>query len=350
VQVFERAAAMEEVGAGISLWANALHALDRLGVGPAVESASLAYEAGGLRLKDGTALISMSVADLTRQVGRVVVVLHRADLHAALLQALPPDVVRLGMTCTGFDRTPGGVTAAFAGGQAAHGDLLIGADGLRSVIRAGLHGDRPPRYAGCTAWRAVVPFDHSRVQASESWGAGRLFGLVPISGSRVYWYAAKNTAEGGRSPHPRGELLELFADWHAPIPALIAAADDRVILRNDIYDRPGLQRWGEGRVSLLGDAAHPMTPFLGQGACQALEDAVVLGDCMAQTADVPNALRRYEQTRIRRANMFVRQSRIAGRVARLEHPIAAGLRNALLRRINPARHARSLARMIGYRV
>ena len=226
------------------------------------------------------------------------------------------------------------------------GDVLIGADGLNSVVRAAVHGPAPPRYAGCTAWRAVVPFDTSRVLAGETWGSGNVFGLVPISGSRVYWYAAMNVPEGGRSPRPKAELKAVFGRWHAPIGDLIEAADEGSILRNDIYDRPVLKTWGRGRLTLVGDAAHPMTPFMGQGACQALEDAVALGRCLSSGGDVVAALRDYERQRIPRANAFVTRSRLAGRIARVSNPVLAAIRNAALRRINPATQARQIARMI----
>jgi len=273
-------------------------------------------------------------------------VLHRADLLAALLSAVPSSSITFGATCTGVAQDAGGVELRFADGRAVRGDVLIGADGLHSIVRAHLHGSKAPRYAGCTAWRSVVPFDHRRSLASETWGDGHLFGQVPISGNRVYWYAAKNCPEGGRSLHPKAELRAIFGGWHDPIAALIDAADDSTILRNDIHDRPPLKTWGRGRITLVGDAAHPMTPFLGQGACQALEDAVVLGESLSNGADIAGGLREYERRRIPRANAFVVRSRLVGQMARVSNPVLVAMRNGLLKRISPTAHARQLAAMI----
>jgi len=347
VEVFERVDAIREVGAGVSLWANAIQALNALGLADALRSNSIPYDVGGLRSADGAVLSSISTSDLVRLFGVPVIVMHRADLVAALLSAYEAPV-RLGMACTGFTQDPDGVTVTFAGGRTARGDLLVGADGLHSVVRAAIHGDVKPRYSGCTAWRSVVGFD-GELRASETWGSGRVFGQVPISGQRVYWYAARNAVEGERSHRPKAELLALFKGWHEPIEALIDAAEESTILRNDLYDRPPLTSWGTGRVTLLGDAAHPMMPFLGQGACQALEDAMVLGRSLARlpaAIGVEQALRDYEARRVPRANAVVSRSRDIGRLARLRNPVAVAVRNTILRSISPHVQARQLARLV----
>ena len=347
VQVFERVPEIREVGAGISLWANAIRALDELGLRQAVERASIGYEIAGLRAADGSIISSISASEMQRLLGIPVIVMHRGDLLTALVAAVPASSISYGAACIAVADRGGQVEVDLSDGRRATGDVLVGADGLHSVVRAALHGAEPPRYAGCTAWRAVVPFEASRVRAGETWGAGgSLFGLVPISGNRVYWYAAMNVPEGGRSLHPKAELKAAFGGWHAPIGDLIDAADEGAILRNDIYDRPVRKTWGRGRVTLAGDAAHPMTPFMGQGACQALEDAVVLGRCLARGSDAIAALRDYERQRIPRANMFVNRSRLAGRIARVRNPLLAAMRNALFRRINPVAQARQIAKLI----
>jgi 2-polyprenyl-6-methoxyphenol hydroxylase-like FAD-dependent oxidoreductase len=347
VRVFERAAVIREVGAGISLWGNAIAALNRLGLADDVRSASVSYRVGGLRAPDGSVLSAIS--DEEARLFDSPVVLHRADLHEVLLSAVPTGTVHLDTACTGFSQRPAGVTVTLSGGRTEDADFLIGADGLNSVIRAGLHGHDEPRYAGCTAWRAVVDFGEP-VRATETWGRGQLFGQVPISRGRVYWYAGKRVPPGGRSANPNEELADLYKGWHAPIEALIAATPSAAILRNDLFDRPVLRRWGRERVTLLGDAAHPMTPFLGQGACQALEDAVVLGHVLSGATDLAEALRRYEAHRIPRANTFVTRSRGTGQLALLRNRILVWLRNAALRRIPRAAQARHIARMIDFKL
>jgi 2-polyprenyl-6-methoxyphenol hydroxylase-like FAD-dependent oxidoreductase len=348
--VYERVDAIREVGAGISLWANAVHALRLLGLSHAIEAVSTPYETAGLRSWRGRILSAPDVDYLQQAFGVVCVVIHRAELHEALLGAIETERVHFAARCTGFVQDENGVIAEFADGRRVRGDVLIGADGLHSVVRAAIHGSDSPTYAGYTAWRAVVSFDTRRVQASESWGYGTRFGQVPMSGNRVYWFATQNVAEGERRPSEKARLRELFDGWHAPVEALIEATDQSAILRNDIYDRPALEHWSVGRVTLLGDAAHPMTPNLGQGACQALEDAVALAQCVAETSDVFDALRSYESRRVPRANALVERSRQVGRIGQVENRAAVWVRNALLRCVTPRMQAKQLARVIGYRI
>ena len=199
----------------------------------------------------------------------------------------------------------------------------------------------------------MTPFDLGRLTPGETWGRGRRFGQWGMAGGRAYWYATAERARGpGRpAPGPQAGLLDLFRGWHAPIEALIEATEEAAILRNDVYDRPPLRRWSVGRVTLLGDAAHPMTPDLGQGACQAIEDAVILADCLAGSEDIAAALRAYESRRIPRTSRVVRESRRAGTIAQWSNPLACKFREALLRSRYVARQqAEQLAWMIAPQV
>jgi 2-polyprenyl-6-methoxyphenol hydroxylase-like FAD-dependent oxidoreductase len=164
-------------------------------------------------------------------------------------------------------------------------------------------------------------------------GRGAQFGIFPMTAQRVYWFASVNAPEGARD-WPVGrkrELLERFGDWHSPVRAIIEATDEAAILRNDIYDHEPLRRWGEGRVTLLGDAAHPATPNLGQGACQAIEDAVVLARCLGESPEVAAALRAYESRRRPRTSAITLQSRRMGRMGRWENPLLCWLRDRLIK-------------------
>jgi 2-polyprenyl-6-methoxyphenol hydroxylase-like FAD-dependent oxidoreductase len=349
VAVYERAAALGEVGAGLSVWANGVRALRMLGLDDFIQAGQWPTTAMGIRTWRGDVLIGATAAEIERRVGEVSIVVHRADLHAALARAVGPARIHLGATCIGVAHAPGGVTAQFADGRADQGDLLIGADGLHSVVRAHLHGAHPPVYAGYTAWRAVVRLDLMDLMPGESWGAGQRFGFLPLPGGRVYWFATQTAPPGQRAPEgEQAALLRLFRGWHTPIEALIAATEPGAILRHDIHDRPPLRRWGDGRLTLLGDAAHPMTPNLGQGACQALEDAVVLGRCLTVEPNVVAALRAYETERIPRTTWIVERSRRAGQVAQWRHPLLQAPRAWLMRHVVARWQVADLDRLLAY--
>ena len=335
--VFERAAELREVGAGISLWSNAMRALRGLGLEGAVRALGTEEIGGTVRAADGAVISKISAEVLERRFGANVV-LTRPNLLAVLLAALEEsgEPVRLGFECTGFGQDGAGVAATFAGGHEERGDFLVGADGLHSGIRSRLLGDGPPRYAGFTAWRGLAELGEDREHGGfEAWGRGQIFGLAGLGGGRFYWYATKNAPEG-QPDAPGGrkaELLERFGGWHEPVPSVIRATGEGRILRHDVYHREPARRWGDWRVTLLGDAAHPMTPNLGQGACQAIEDAASLAECVREEEDIEAALRLYEERRRGRTALISRRSRLMSWAAQLENPLLCRLRNAAVGRM-----------------
>jgi 2-polyprenyl-6-methoxyphenol hydroxylase-like FAD-dependent oxidoreductase len=332
-QVYERAPELREVGAGIGLASNALRALDALGLGRAIRSQSLGGVQGGIRNPKGEVLMAIPTDGLTKQIGAVAV-MHRAELLEELAREVGPERLHLGRTCTGFEQDQNGVVARFHNGETARGDALIGADGLRSVVRTQLFGNPPVCYSGYTAWRAVVEFDGGHNHGiGETLGRGRRFGIVPMSRGRVYWFATNNAAEGERDPEGQTKdvLSRLFRGWHEPIETLISATNEAAILRNDIDDMDPLPDWRQGRVALLGDAAHPMTPNLGQGACQAIEDSVVLAVSLKKHANIESALLDYQLRRAPRTRKFVMHSRWLGIIAQRQNPLLCWLRDSAMR-------------------
>jgi 2-polyprenyl-6-methoxyphenol hydroxylase-like FAD-dependent oxidoreductase len=352
VLVLERAPRLDEIGAGISLWPNAIKALRRLGVGDAVEAAGAPAHDAAFRSWRGAQLGASITSRLQDRFGAPLVLVHRARLQAVLRRALGPDAVRLGAECAALDQDEDAVTVRLVGGGVERGAVVIGADGLRSRVRTALVHDGPPHYAGITAWRGVVPTDDTlghRVSGGESLGGGSLFGVAALNGSQVYWWAGIRRPEGAGDV-PRAEkstLLRAFADWHDPIPELVAATPPNAIIRTCLYDRPPLERMSVGRIALTGDAAHPMLPNLGQGAGQAIEDAVVLGEELA-APDVVAALGRYGARRAGHTAEVVRASRQMSRIAHLRSPVAAGLRNAVLRASPPSAALRRLEPIVGH--
>jgi 2-polyprenyl-6-methoxyphenol hydroxylase-like FAD-dependent oxidoreductase len=342
VIVLERAPRIDPVGAGLTLFANAMRALDRLGVGDAVAAQGAPAKRSAILTKEGRELtrVPPDLLDGT-------IAVHRADLQAELAAAAGE--VRLGTEVTAVEQRDDGVVARAADGSEERGDLLIGADGLSSVVRRTI-ADVPIRYAGYTAWRGVslVPVEPGRL--TESWGVGERFGLVDIGRSRTYWFATKNAPEGepDKPQARKAEVLRRFSGWHQPIAAIAEAADEAGILRNDVYYLEPLPRWSEGRVVLVGDAAHATTPGVGQGAAQAIEDAVVRADRLARSGDLATALAEYEAIRRPRAEAVLKLSRRTDKAAQLASPLGWRFRNALVRRLPERVQRRQLEPLVRY--
>ena len=354
VVVFERARALLEAGACLSLWPNAIKALSRMGLVGAVQAVGAPMTGGKILSPRGEMLVEQTFSEeLERRYGTLGVGVMRADLQSVLLGALDAGVVRLGARCVGFEQDNAGVVARFADGREERADLLIGADGINSVIRSQLFGGSKPTYAGYTAWVGVTRFDHDLIRPGVGllwWGRGAQFGMVPITNGRVYWFATINVLdeEGDRAIGPKHRVLDHFRGWHGPIEAVIEATEASTVLRFPLYDREPLKHWSKGRATLLGDAAHPMSPSLGQGACQAIEDAVVLAACLHKEGDIVTALRSYEARRTKRANEVTEQSRSVGRMIHWENPLACWLRDALMRRIPLSLHLNGLEWIFRY--
>lgn len=368
--VYERAAEYHPCGAAQTLWPNGSAALVRLGLGPQLARAGWPLVVSRILRSDGALLSETSVARFSAHLGVPALGIRRSRLQQLLLDAAEPGDIRTGAACTGFAERSGRIAALLETGESAEGDALVGADGLWSVVREQLFGASPPQRVGHTIWRCIVPCDDSALRAGrafETWSRGERFGAIQVDEGHVYWYAAVNTprppaSTNGSGPSARSrageppadaamedleQLHRRFGHWHDPIRALLAAAAPGDVIRTDIFDRRPLRRWGRGLITLLGDAAHPMTPDLGQGACQAIEDAVTLADCLAAApADAAAALRRYERrSRHRTARISIQSHRLA-RIAQLRAPALCWLRDTATRLIPAAVFEDSLRRMV----
>jgi 2-polyprenyl-6-methoxyphenol hydroxylase-like FAD-dependent oxidoreductase len=323
--VLERSPTLREHGFGLVLAANAVTALDRLGLLDPVRDRGARVARAEIRTPRDVLLTRIPYAELGWETYGIL----RTGLLEVLQGALREDSVRLSARVVGVDGA-----RAFLGDGTLVADMLIGADGLHSVVRRALHGDEGLRYGGHRAWRASLAFEHPRVADSfvEVWGVRGGFGFGPAGEGRVYWYSFESVPDGAAPPEDvKAELQARYGDWFDPIPSLIEATPAEAIEPTFTYDRKPLRRWGRGPATLLGDAAHPMKPNIGQGAAQALEDAVVLGLCAAEGGDPQAVLRAYERRRIGRANRIVRASRRAGAAAEVGSPLAATLRDAAFR-------------------
>ena len=320
VTVYERAPVFADIGAGMSLWPNATRVLKSLGVLDEVVEAGDTVSQFNLWRPDGRLIFSFPMAGFETPA----VCVHRATLHRALRNGIPASCLRPNRTIGEFSQSSERVHVRFTDGSEDAAEGLIAADGIHSTVRAQLHGRSRPSYRGYCIWRGIAPVvpGWTTGHIGETWGAGCRFGILPIGQGRVCWYATRNSDQGrpdgagGR----KAEVYELFKDWHGIIPSLIESTDPNNVLRNDAQDRAPLGTWGRGAVTLLGDAAHPMTPNVGQGACMAIEDAACLAKCLLASGNVAQALRSYEALRAPRTAFVARQSRRIGAIGQWENP------------------------------
>lgn len=323
--VYERAPELREAGVGMMLWPNATRVLRELGLLERIIERSGPNTHFLVRVDSGEILMNIALGDFDVPA----LCVRRADLLAVLIDALPHQCIRLGSELEHLEQVGDKVRIRFAGGALSEHDAVIGADGIRSRVRSELFGASDPIYRGYAVWRGMARYDGIAQRSgtnSESWGTGHRFGILNTGRGLFTWYATANVPShyGDASCGRKRELQKMFASWHYPIPELIAATDEAAILKNGAYDLPPLRRWGDGLVTLLGDAAHPCTPNLGQGGGLALEDALVLARCLEKGTTIERALRRYESRRSHRTAHLQQRARLMGRIGQWENrPIVA---------------------------
>lgn len=336
VEVFERQPELREIGTGVGIQRVAHQALELLGLRDSLRAMSgPGFEA--LRLmswRDGH-----KMAEIPWH--REVVTVHRGELLDMLIQAVGDlSIVHCNMECVGFRQDESSVTALFADGHEERGTALLAADGLHSVIRAKIIGDGRPRYSGATVWRAMPEFSQKSLgldYAQQVFGPASIFGMFPVD-NRLFWWGSQVRPEGAVDP-PAGrkrDLLDTFAGWPQQVPELIEATPEEIIFHQDVYDRKPVERWHEGRVMLLGDAAHPTTPTLGQGAGMAIEDGVVIAHelkavgSLAAPGAVVAAFTSYERKRIPRTSQIVNRSALLGKLSHVKAPPGLFMREKVL--------------------
>lgn len=354
VKVYEKAKKFGEVGAGITLWSNAIKVARALGFADAILAAGSKVQQSQIRAKDGEALFNAGMGDMESKFGEPVVAIHRADLHEILVQALAPDTVVMNTQSVRFEQDDKGVTVHFDHGAPATASLLIGADGIHSTVRQQLFPAITLRYSGYTAWRGVVETENESALGltSETWGRGARFGIVRIDRQRVYWFATHNQPAGEKvTPDERKATLQrIFKGWHTPIDHLLEATPAAAILQNDIFDVEPFTPWSKGRVALLGDAAHPTTPNMGQGACMAMESAYALARAMREESDHQAAFARYERERHERTAWITKTSWAIGRGGQIENALLIGLRNFVVKMTPAGALQKNLHQAAGYDV
>ena len=336
--VYEKAGEMQkiQVGGGIALWSNAFQVLQRLDLAERMLAVGGPVRYFECRTWRGDLPAIWPLRVLERKLGAPTVGVARSDLHRVLVGALDEGALEMGAECAGFEQDATGVTLRFADGREERGDVLIGADGISSAVRAQLVPEAQPRYVGYMLWQANIVLEHPRLPHDVFrmlWGPGERFVFFPVGQGRTYWAAISNAPEGEADPESglKARLLERYRHYPEPTQALIEATPEAKLARMDVYDLKPVRRWGEGRVTLLGDAAHAMTFNIGQGAGQAIEDAAVLTGLLAAATreDVPAALREYERRRMARAAFFANVAYQLGALGTWENRVACALRGRL---------------------
>ena len=355
VTVCERARSLEPVGVALALAPNGLRALDAIGAGDALRALAVPQELG-IRRCDGRWLMRSTTGRMiSDRFGDPVILLPRAAVIDALAARIPGGVLSLATEVTSLKS--GGKAAARVATTAGEldADLVVAADGIGSASRSALFPGHPGlRYAGFTTWRLLTGPVTGQVPMAESWGRGTVFGVMPLSDGRIYCYAAAPADPGARADDELPELVRLFGRWHEPIPGLLAITRRQDVLRHDVAElATPLPSFHCDRAALLGDAAHPMTPNLGQGACQALEDAAVISRLAAGTGPdaVTGMLARYTAARLPRTTDVVRWSHRAATMTTWASPPAVAFRNTVARltgTLAPGAALRGLAAIYGW--
>ncbi len=347
VAVYEATAELKEIGAGVALHPNAMKVLRAIGVEDNVRKVAGRSEGQVMRnWKTGRMIAKTSRQQQLARFGTAGATVHRADLLDVLADALPAGVVTLGKRCTEVRPDGDVAVAGFADGSEVGADIIVGADGIHSPVRASLLGADAPRFTGKICYRSVVPTEAVRGTRPSREGAQWLgphgtIVLYPLRGEELINVVCHYDDDDYRHESwiaecSREEVLERYAGWHESLLRLFAAAD--TWYKWALYDRDPIPQWTRGRVTVLGDAAHPMLPYLGQGACQAIEDGAVLATALsAEASDPLTGLARYERTRRPRASRVVLASRERGQSNHLTSRWAAWRRDlkiAWRRRVN----------------
>lgn len=316
VEIYDRARELRPAGAGISLWSNGVKVLNYLGLGDQLATIGGQMNRMEYRSHTDEPLSHIDLRPLIKQVGQRPYPVSRTDLQKMLLEAAGADRVQLGMKCVAVEEDESSVTAIFENGHRARGDLLVGADGIHSVTRQYVLGHETlPRYADYVNWNGIVDAKPELCDA-DNWviyvGDGKRASMMPIGGDRFYFFFGSSMEKGTTvaPEHRRDELEKIFTGWPNAVQNLIQALNPLETNRLEIHDLDPLERLVRGRVALLGDAGHATTPTLGQGGCQAVEDAETLTRYLVTTnISVDDALQRYEAERKERTASLVLKAR-----------------------------------------
>ncbi|MCI2255806.1 FAD-dependent oxidoreductase [Domibacillus sp. PGB-M46] len=332
VKVYERNTEPAVAGAGIIIAPNALQALEPYRISDEIIRQGNPSDGFHILSDQGRTLTQLSVPSGFGSLHSI----HRKDLHHILLSALPPDTVEWGKQFLQLEQKDNHVRVAFSDGSQAVGDWVVAADGIHSNIRKQIFQKDTYRYAGYTCWRGVVSVDGLPCLSHrfiETWGTKGRFGIVPLPKNKVYWYALINARQSDPrvANYSTKDLHRLFQNYHDPIPSLLLKTTSHDMIHRDIVDIVPMERFYLDRVVFIGDAAHAITPNMGQGACQAMEDARILAECLRIQSNYQGAFADYDAKRRERIKQISNQSWKIGKIAQSESFLFTSVRNRLMK-------------------
>ncbi|GAB3716413.1 FAD-dependent monooxygenase [Spirosoma flavus] len=346
--IYEAAPIIKPLGAGLGLAANAVKAFQKLGIAESILNAGRLLDAFVILDQHGRTITRTDSKAISQKYGIDNFTIHRAELHCELLSHLGDTPIVTSKRAIQTVQNNGRVIIHFDDGTEQTTDYLIVADGIHSPIRQQLLPGSQPRYANYTCWRSVIDnTDLNLSEATETWGPNGRIGLVPLTNNRLYWFACINAQPNDPQlrQYTTSDLLRVFGDYHAPIPQVLDRTDNQKLLWHDVYDLKPLSQYTFDNIVLIGDAAHATTPNMGQGACQAIEDAVVLADELKKGGSVPDAFNRFEQRRLKRTHYITDNSRRIGQIAQTQSPVFAWLRNSVFRLLPSSVNEQQLKRV-----
>lgn len=334
--LFERAKQFKPVGAGIALAANAMLAYQEMGIAQDIILKGKMITRFDICDQRGKPILESNNVELNKVYNVQNYAIHRADLHNIILSKIPSSNIHLGKEALDIEESYHGIKIQFQDGSTHLADTLIVADGIHSKIRQKLVPKSSPRYAGYTCWRGVIYNSKLDIPYStESWGKGKRFGIVPLQNNRIYWFACINATQNNPTykNYKIDDLLRAFSDFHHPIPELLKNTNDSQMIWNDIIDIAPISQYAFNQIVLIGDAAHATTPNMGQGACQGIEDAIILANELARHSSMKEAFQSFEKRRLKRTHHITNTSWRIGKLAHWENDILRNIRNFLLRKV-----------------
>ncbi len=356
VSIYECSREMKPVGAGLALAANAVRAFEQLGLSQHLLEGGRVLERFQILDKRGRVITQTDHLAANAAFNTVSnFAIHRADLQRLLLDQLRDTPLHLGKLASNFASDGRKVVVEFDDATAIETDFVIATDGVHSMFRRRLLPKSQLRFAGYTCWRGVtehIPMGFDPSMATETWAGGKRFGIVPLRDGQIYWFATVQSpmlADPQFAAYWKTDLLGTFGDLHAPVSELIAGTDDDRILWNDIVDFKPVDRFAFGNILLLGDAAHATTPNMGQGACQAIEGAVILGKTLQSHVDLRKGFKVFEEKRLPRTRFIVNRSWQLGKIGQIGNPVLAGIRDFLFRQIPVSANTRQVKTMLDVR-